>query len=128
VLGEEDPELDPVSELGGEVDEEPEPLAAVVVVVVVDVEETVLSGVVSVGTVSVGAPAVSACGDPPPPQAETPMATAAPAHRAAIGLAMRARREVTARTSGPERVHPASAVWAVVEVLLRKLVAPIAET
>jgi hypothetical protein len=108
---------------------EPEPVLPelVEVVVVVPVVEVVLGGALLVGTVRVGAPAVLAVVELPPPQAETPMATAAPAQRAASELVKRARREVTARTSGPERVHPAPAVRAIVQILLSELVAPIAE-
>jgi hypothetical protein len=102
------------------------PDVVLVVVVLVEVDEVALDGALSVGTVSVGAPEVSVWGEPPP-QAETPRARATPAERAAIELAMRARREVTAQTSGPERIHPTSAVRAVVQILLSELVAPITE-
>jgi hypothetical protein len=107
-------------------DEEPEPEVSVVPVLVVVEVEVVPAGTVLVGTVSVGAPAVSACGEPPP-QAETPTAMATPADRAATELVMRARREVTTKTSASERIHPTSAMGAVVQVFLSELVAPIAE-
>jgi hypothetical protein len=105
-------------------EEEPEVVEPVVVVEEVD---GVLVVALSVGMVRVGAPEVSAVLVLPPPQAARPTATAAPAKRAASELVMRARRVVTTRTSGPEGVHPASAVRAVVQVLLGELVAPIAE-
>ena len=109
---EDEPEEAPVLELPDEADDELEP-DPLVVVVVVDVDAVAVGGALLVGTVSVGAPAVFAT-DEPPPQAETPTASATPAERAAMELVMLARREVTARTSGPERVHSTPAVRAVV--------------
>jgi hypothetical protein len=107
--------VEPAAPVFPEEDEE-EPVLPefVLVVVVVPVEEVMLGGALLVGTVSVGAPAVFAVDEPPPPQAEMPTARAKPAKRAASELVMRARREVTAWTSGPEWVHPPSAVRAVV--------------
>jgi hypothetical protein len=124
VPAEEEPEEAPAPELAEEEEFEPDAVVDVLVVVVCDGVEA--GGALLVGTVSVGAPEVSAEGEPPP-QAETPRARATPAVRAARGPAILARREVTARTSGPEGVHPASAMGAVVQVLLSELVAPIAE-
>jgi hypothetical protein len=118
------PEADPEPVLAVPPEEEPD---EEVLVVVVPVDAVVLGGALLVGMVRVGAPEVSAVLEPPPPQAETPTASATPAERAASELAMRARREVTTRTSGPERVHPASAVRAIVQILLSELVTPIAE-
>jgi hypothetical protein len=106
---------------------EVEPEVLVVVVFVLEVEDVSLGGALLVGIVRVGDPAVSAGVEPPPPQAETPTASATPAARAAIALAMRVRREVTAWTSGPEGIHPTPAMRTIVEILLSKLIAPIAE-
>jgi hypothetical protein len=110
-----------------EAEEEPEPVEPVVLVVLVEAVDVVLGGALLVGTVRVGAPAVLAEVELPPPQAEMPTASARPAAKAASELVMRARREVTAPTSGPEGVHPTSAVRAVIQVLLSELVAPVAE-
>ena len=126
VTSEDEPDEEPASEFPDDADEEPE-LSVLVVEVLVVFVEVVLGVALPVGTVSVGAPAVLAVGEPPPPQAEMPTATAAPAKRAASELAMRARRDVTAWISGPEGIHPASAMGAVVQILLSELVAPIAE-
>jgi hypothetical protein len=100
----------------------------VVVVLVPVVVDVVGGGALLVGTVSVGAPAVFAWGEPPPPQAETPTASATPAQRAARELVRLVRRVDKARSSGPEGVHPTPAVRAIVQVLLSELVAPIAES
>jgi len=75
-------------------------LVGLVITFAVVVVATV-SGVLLAGTGSVGAPDVSASGDPPPPHAETPTATATPADRATMELVKRARREVTARDLDP---------------------------
>jgi hypothetical protein len=126
VPAEEEPEEAPVPELPDEAEDEPEPVAPVLVVEVAVVDELTVGGALFVGTVRVGAPVVLATVEPPP-QAETPTASAKPADRAAIELAMRARRDVTTPALAPEGVHSPPAMWAIVQVLLRELVAPIAE-
>jgi hypothetical protein len=95
----------------------------VVWLVVVPLEE--LPGVVEppAGTVSGGAlTAFVAAVEPPPPHADNPRASDAPAaSAAAISL-----RRPNIR-SGAERLHAAAAVGAVVQILLGELVAPVAE-
>lgn len=109
-------------------EEEPEPAVVEVdVVLVLVLEEGVAGGALLVGTVSGGAPEVLAEFELPPPQAERPTASAVPAKRAARKGAPRAIMTLPGRTSGPEGVHPASAMGAIVEVLLAELIAPIAE-
>jgi hypothetical protein len=108
---------------------EDELLGAVLVVVVdvVVVGVVVAAAAVAVGTVSGGAPEVSAAVEPPPPQAasaaETPMAAASNASF----LINRAVPLICPLPSGTERFHTPAAVGAVVQVLRRKLVAPVAK-
>jgi hypothetical protein len=78
------------------------------------------------GTVSVGAPVVSAEGEPPPPpQAESPVASTMPAaSEARVAFSGRIRRLVPLDVAGigplgAEWLHPSAAVRAVIEVLLR---------
>jgi hypothetical protein len=80
-----------------------------------------------VGTVSGGAPEVSALdGVELPPQAASPRAARVPRSSAA-NVAIE-RLMVDVRTSsGIQRLHTPAAVWAVVQVLLAQLVAPVAE-
>ncbi len=110
----EDPEDD--GELAALVDAV-ELVLGVVEVVVVVVAEARLAA--PPGTVSVGAPEVLVAADPPP-QAARAIETTRPATSS--------RKLATApRSSIAERAHPPSAVWTIVEVLLRELIAPVAE-
>ena len=79
-----------------------------------------------VGTVNVGEPVVLVPPDPELPQADTPPARPAPRARAATILVTRTRAVIDL-TSGRERFHAPAAMRAVVQVLLRQLVAPVAE-
>ena len=112
----------------------------VVVVEVVDVlvELGVFAGagVVEpvVGTVNGGEPVVSVDAAPPPPQPAAPTARAAPVVTVAsrrTALAERIRRMPGRSTSSlrlvAERFHPPATVRTVVEVLLRELIAVVAE-
>jgi hypothetical protein len=129
VAAEGEPELGPALALLDE-DDGAAALAALVVVVlevVRVVDAATVGGALFVGTVSVGAPAVFATVDPPPPQAETPTASPTPAERAARELVRRVRRIDTDGALDPEWVHATPAVRAIVQVLLGELVAPIAE-
>jgi len=112
------------------------PDVEVPVVLVVEVVEVVfaLAGaavIVWVGTVNGGAPVVSVVADPPPQAASaaqmpTPAATVTMRPRGrAVSTAV--RRDTT-KSSDVERLHAPPAVRAVVEVLLAKLVAPVAES
>ena len=106
------------------------------VVLVVEVVEVVfaLAGealIVCVGTVNGGAPEVSVVADPPPQAAsaaQTPTPAATVAMRPQGRAFSTAVRWDTTDTSDVERLHAPSAVRAVVEVLLAKLVAPVAES
>ena len=80
-----------------------------------------------VGTVSGGAPVVSAEFDVPP-QAARPSASTSPAASAATNATSRDLLSVTATRSAAERLHSPTAVRAVVQVLLGELVAPVAES
>jgi hypothetical protein len=138
------PELAGVPALAGAGDEPPEGLAAAleeeaeelaggltVEAELVEVVELVLVVVVGVatlatpvvGTVSGGAPVVfAAVEDPPPPQAASALLTASTARMASVRL-------IGARSAlGAQRLHAPTAVRAVVEVLLRELIAPVTET
>jgi hypothetical protein len=113
------PVLPPVLPPDDEEDEEP-PLAAALVEVVdvflvLDFVGVDGSAALSVGTVSVGAPAVFAEVEPPPPQPARPTASVTPAVRAAATPIRRGRLRIgTAPDLGPERVHSAPAVRTVV--------------
>ena len=103
---------------------------AVVLVVVVEVVVVGVAGAlatVAAGTVRGGAPEVSAAVEPPPPQAASVPESASAAHSGASLLVtarpLRSRREPL----GLKRLHPPAAVRAVVQVLLRELIAPVAE-
>jgi hypothetical protein len=125
---EDDPVL-PVPVFPDEAEEDPL-LAAEVVVVVREVlvfDAGTVGGALLVGTVSVGTPAVSVVPEPPPPHAVMPTASATPAENAAKERARPMRRDVMCLL-GLERIHATPAMWAVVEILLRELVTPIAET
>ena len=120
-----------VPPLEDEEDEGADPLLelAAVVGVVAVVEVGVVDGVTAladaaVGTVNGGAPEPSIDVEPPLPQAETPADRTMAAARAASGRV----RQIIYVASGTEWVHPPAAVWAVVQVLLGELVAPIAKT
>jgi hypothetical protein len=106
--------------------------SAVVVDVVepasVDVEAAAALATPVVGTVSGGAPEVSARGEELPPHAATPTAARMPRSSAAdvaIERRISLRYERTLRTQG---LHTPATVGAVVEVLLGKLVTPVAKT
>ena len=118
-------------------DGEPEPdPAGVVLVVVVDVLVVdgvpLLAAVVAPdGTVSGGAPLVSVVAGPPLPQALSPagtikIATITPSPRERLRRDT-LRPSVAGGRLLAERFHPPAAVGAIVEVLLRKLIAVIAE-
>jgi hypothetical protein len=96
-------------------------LVEVVELVVDVVVVTEAIGVAFVGIVSVGAPAESVA-ELELPQAASPAAISAPATTAAKGLVNRRIGRLVA-----ERFHTPAAGGAVVEVLLGKLVAPVAE-
>jgi hypothetical protein len=106
------------------------------VVLVVEVVEVVfaLAGealIVCVGTVNGGAPEVSVVADPPPQAAsaaQTPTPAATVAMRPQGRAFSTAVRWDTTDTSDVERLHAPSAVRAVVEVLLAKLVTPVTES
>jgi hypothetical protein len=97
------------------------------VVEVVLVVELVAGATEPDGTVNGGAPEVSV--DPePPPQPAAPTASAAAARIPIAVRGLRARWVIcSAKGSGPERLHSPAAMWAVVEILLCQLVAPVAE-
>jgi hypothetical protein len=116
----------------------PELVDELVLVLLLVVEEATPAEEPEVGTVNGGAPDVSLVLDPPPPQALTPRASTAEtaiAERAlglliadrALDLRMTGVLMPTRRASGAERLHAPAAVRAVVEILLRELVAPIAK-
>jgi len=112
--------------------DEPEPVddAEVEVVAVVGVVEALaLAGVVDppAGTVSAGAPTVSvAAVELPPPHADSPSESDAPAASAMLAAVSRPRPNIS-NGSGAERLHPPAAIRAVVQILLSELVAPVAE-
>jgi hypothetical protein len=99
-----------------------EELVEVVELVVDVVVVTEAIGVAFVGIVRVGAPAESVA-ELELPHAASPAASSAPAITAAKGVANRR----IGRRLGTERFHTPAAGGAVVEVLLGKLVAPVAE-
>lgn len=115
----EEPALDEPPDVG-DADEPAPGLGVVVEVVVVEA-----AAALDVGTVSCGAPEVSLAADPPPPHAARLPARARPEPRQASVRGTRELRRM--RRLGPERRHPPGAVRAVVEILLRQLVAPVAE-
>jgi hypothetical protein len=125
------PELE-LAEPELELPEEPldELLGAVLVVVAVEVVADGVAGAeatVEVGTVSGGAPEVSPAVEEPPPQAASAPESATGAHNRA-SLLLTARLDRFRRApSGLKRLHSPAAVRAVVQVLLRELVAPVAE-
>ena len=102
---------------------EPDAVELVVeVVVVLVVEVGVFELPVAVGTVSAGAPEVSAEGEPPLPQAASEIASNTTTVRQ-----RKVRRPFTSATPSTKRIHTPATVGAVVEVLLHELVAPVTE-
>jgi hypothetical protein len=129
VAAEDEPEDAPEPVLLDDDDEAPlVPALVVGVLEVVAVDVVSAGGALSVGMVSVGTPDVSAWVEAPPPQAETPTASATPAENAARELVRLVRRGDISAELGLERVHATPAMWAIVEILLGELVTPIAET
>jgi hypothetical protein len=107
--------------------EVPVPLPLVEVVEVVLEEERTAAGVTDdVGTVNAGAPAVLVVPDPPP-QALTASAITSATAAAVITLSLLKGALIKLGASGAEGLHAPAAHRAVVEVLLRQLVAPIAK-
>jgi hypothetical protein len=105
----------PVPALGS-VEEAVELVELVVVVVVVVVVAAAAPATAAVGTVNGGAPEVSDVAELPPPQAETPTASAIPAANAVVVLSQWARAPVfrMAEASGTERFHTPAAIRTVV--------------
>jgi plastocyanin len=93
----------------------------VVVEVLPDPPPTMSAVADAAGTVSEGAPVLRPAFEPPPPHAESPAASAIPAATPAI------LPVADIRNSGAERLHAPAAVRAVVQILLRELIAPVAE-
>jgi hypothetical protein len=108
-----------VTAAGVVVEDELVEVVELVVDVVVVVTEAI--GVAFVGIVRVGAPAESVA-ELELPQADSPVAISAPATTAATGVANRRIGRLVA-----ERFNTPAAGGAVVEVLLGKLVTPVAE-
>ncbi len=104
----------------------PAPVLEVVPLVAEPVLEPEPLACAPVGTVKVGAPEVLVVPVPAPPQAATPNARVAPSPSAARSL-ITATLTVIGLLSGPERVHAPTTHRAVVQVLLRQLIAPAAE-
>jgi hypothetical protein len=105
-------------------------LVGVVLVVVVEVVVVEGEGVfatVEVGTVSGGAPEVSAAVVAPPPQAASVPESASAAHSRASFLITDRLFPSWREPSARKRLHPPAAGRAVVQVLLRQLVTPVAE-
>jgi hypothetical protein len=125
------PDEPPADDEPPEAAEDPDPAPELAKVVelaellVLAVDEVGTLAATPVGTVSEGAPALlTDVVLPPLPQAASPADRATPAANAA---SRRERCSTNAAPSRAERIHPPATVWAVVQVPLRELVAPIAE-